>query len=243
MNRFQSMFKAMPPVTKNLILINLILLLAMWISPQINANLTKYCALHFYEAKDFNLIQPVTYMFLHGGFLHLLFNMFTLFMFGPMLEYNMGSRRFLTFYMVCGVGAGLVQEVVWALTLPDMAINILADYNHVGVSDINRALVAHPGLLADQLNIFTTVGASGAIYGILLAFAMLYPNRPLYMMFIPVPIKAKYMMIIWGGVELLLGLSEASDGVAHFAHIGGMIFGFMLIAYWKKKGVVRGDQY
>lgn len=233
----------MPPVTRNLIIINVIIWLAMALSPQISNNLYTYCGLHYYDASEFNLVQPVTYMFLHGGFVHLFFNMFTLFMFGITLEYTLGSKRFLLFYMVCGIGAALIQEAVWSLTLPDLAIKYLSQANHVGVAEIQKALVFQPELLARQLNVFTTVGASGAIYGVLLAFAMLYPNRPLYLMFIPMPVKAKYMVLIWIGMELLLGLSSANDGVAHFAHLGGMIFGFMLILYWKKKGQIGGGIY
>lgn len=229
----------MPPVTRNLIIINVIIWLAMVMFPQIDNNLGKYCGLHYYEATDFNLVQPFTYMFLHGGFTHLFFNMFTLFMFGITLERTLGSQRFLILYVVCGIGAGLIQEAVWSLTLPDQAIRLLASANGVGVDTIKQALVYQPDLLPNQLNIFTTVGASGAIYGVLLAFAMIYPNLPLYLMFVPVPIKAKYMVAIWVVLELLLGLSAARDGVAHFAHLGGMIFGFMLIAYWKKKGVIN----
>lgn len=243
MSNFQSIVKSIPPVTKNLIIINVVIWLAMFLSPQINANLMKYAALHYYSATEFNFVQIVTYMFMHGGFFHLFFNMFTLFMFGIALEYSLGSRRFLIFYMVCGVGAALIQEAVWSLTLPDLAVRLLASDNGVSIAQVNHALVFQPDLLPKTFNCFTTIGASGAIYGILLAYAMLYPNRSLYFMFIPVPVKAKYMVLIWGGLELLLGLSSASDGVAHFAHLGGMIFGFMLIYYWKKKGLVHGDGY
>ena len=93
------------------------------------------------------------------------------------------------------------------------------------------------------LNSLVTIGASGAIFGILLAFGMLFPNRPMYIMFIPVPVKAKWMVLGYGALELLIGLSEASDGVAHFAHLGGMIFGFLIMLYWKRKGIVHGDQF
>lgn len=243
MNQFERMFRGMPPVTKNLVIINFIIWIAMAIFPQIDHNVMKYCALHFYQATDFNVVQLFTYMFVHGGLMHILFNMLTLFMFGITLEYVMGSRRFLIFYIVCGVGAALIQEAVWAVTLPDMVVDGLARLNSMTPDEIRALMARDPSIMADNLNFFSTVGASGAIYGVLLAFAMLFPNRPLYFMFLPVPVKAKWMVLIWGGMEILLGISAASDGVAHFAHLGGMIFGFMLIAYWKKKGTIHGDIY
>lgn len=242
MNSFAQAFRNMPPVTKNLITICVIVFVA-GIVPQIGSNLMKFCALHFYDASSFNLLQMVTYMFMHGNLPHLFFNMFTLFMFGITLEYVMGSRRFLLFYMACGIGAAFIQQIVWALTLPDIITQELALLNHMPVEQMAKFMALDPGILENNLGLFTTVGASGAIYGVLLAFGMLFPNRPLYLMFLPVPIRAKWMVLIWGGMELLLGMSSASDGVAHFAHLGGMLFGFMLIAYWKKKGTIRGDFY
>lgn len=243
MSQFERIFKSMPPVTKNLIIINFIIWLACALIPQIGNSLQKHAALHFYEASDFNPVQLVTYMFMHGGFFHVFFNMFTLFMFGILLEYAMGSKRFLLFYMVCGIGAALIQEAVWALTLPGLVVEGLARIHSYTMDDMSAYLSLNPEIMAFNLSSFTTVGASGSIYGVLLAFAMLFPNRPIYFLFIPVPIKAKWMVLVWGGMELLLGLSGASDGIAHFAHLGGMIFGFMLIVYWKKKGMIHGDMY
>lgn len=235
-------FRNMPPVTKNLIAVCVIVFVAGLI-PQLGNNLMKYCALHFYDASNFNIAQLVSYMFMHGNFMHLFFNMFTLFVFGITLESVMGSRRFLIYYMICGVGAALIQEAVWALTLTDIITEELAHLNQMSVEQMSQFMALNPGILAQNLDIFSTVGASGAVYGVLLAFGMLFPNRPLYLMFLPVPVKAKWMVVIWGGMELLLGMSSASDGIAHFAHLGGMLFGFMLIAYWKKKGTIRGDFY
>ncbi len=246
MSSFGQIFHQMPPVTKNLIIINVIVWLAMMVSPTINHNMMHYCALHFYEASDFNIVQMISYMFMHAtgaNITHLLFNMFTLFMFGILLERVLGSNRFIILYMACGIGAAFIQEAVWALSLNNIIINRLADINHTTVNSISEWVAANPGVLQMNYDVFTTIGASGAIYGILLAFGMLFPNRPLYMMFIPVPIKAKWMVVIWSALELLLGMSSANDGVAHFAHLGGMIFGFMLIYYWKKKGLIHGDPY
>ena len=193
-------------------------------------------------------------MFMHStrDFAHILFNMFTLFMFGITLERVIGSQRFLFYYLSCGIGAALIQELVWSFTWQDAAVKTLANLYHVDFPEmrdvIQQVLSGKPignvreNLMAFQ-NMYVTVGASGAIYGVLLAFGMLFPNRPLYLMFVPVPIKAKWMVIGYGAIELLIGLSQANDGVAHFAHLGGMIFGFIMIYYWKKKGIVHGDSF
>jgi len=177
------------------------------------------------------------------SFTHILFNMFTLFMFGVVLERVLGSKRFLLYYITCGLGAAVIQEGVWALTLPDLVVSELARINLVPVDEISRWLSAEPQILAQNYNVFTTVGASGAIYGILIAFGMIFPNRPMYLMFIPVPVKAKWMVTGFVVLELLIGLSSATDGVAHFAHLGGMLVGFFIILYWKKKGIVNGFYY
>lgn len=231
MEQLKYMFRNMPVVTKNLIIINVIVWLAMFLLPQIDINMMKYCSLHYFKSEYFNVAQLVTYMFMHGGFVHLLFNMFALFMFGIAIERVLGSRRFLMFYMVCGIGAGLIQEIVWAFTVDDVIYGMLADVNNMSVLQMKSLL---PQLSVSNYDIFVTVGASGAIYGVLLAFGMLFPNQPMYFMFIPVPIKAKWMMLIWIAMELLLGLNS-SDGVAHFAHLGGMLFGFLMITYWKMR--------
>ena len=193
-------------------------------------------------------------MFMHStrDFAHILFNMFTLFMFGITLERVIGSQRFLFYYLSCGIGAALIQELVWSFTWQDAAVKTLANLYHVDFPEMRDVIQqvlsgkqignVRENLMAFQ-NMYVTVGASGAIYGVLLAFGMLFPNRPLYLMFVPVPIKAKWMVIGYGAIELLIGLSQANDGVAHFAHLGGMIFGFIMIYYWKKKGIVHGDSF
>lgn len=246
MSLLSNIGRAIPPVTKNLIIINFIVWLAMMMFPhRIGIVLDKYCALHYLTASDFNPAQLFTYMFMHSTrtLAHILFNMFTLFMFGITLERVMGSKRFLFFYISCGVGAALVQEAVWALTWKDVLVRNLAYINQVDMGLMRDALqhAIDMGQPIPALNMLVTVGASGAIYGVLLAFGMLFPNRPLYFFFIPVPIKAKWMVLGYGVMELLIGLSEANDGVAHFAHLGGMLFGFIIIYYWRRKGLVRGD--
>ncbi len=233
-----SIFSNIPPVTKNLIIINFIIWLFMMVAGS-KIDLVALGGLHYFKASDFNPVQLLTYMFMHSttDFAHILFNMFTLFMFGITLERVLGSARYLFYYLSCGIGAALVQELVWALTWEDMFVKMLANANANGVGFDTMLLAIQQAMF---LNYLVTVGASGAIYGVLLAFGMIFPNMPLYIMFIPVPIKAKWMVIGYGVIELLIGLSNASDGVAHFAHLGGMIFGFLMIYIWKKQGVIHG---
>ena len=238
----------MPPVTKNLIIINLIVWLAMFVLPgRIGTSLETLGGLHYFKAADFNPVQLVTYMFMHstGSFAHIFFNMFTLWMFGMTPETTFGSARFLFYYMSCGIGAGLIQELTWMLTWENTLTPLLANAMHIDFPEA-REILSAPGMeaqVSQWLNMFITIGASGAIYGILLAFGMMYPNAPIFLFFVPVPIKAKWMVTGMIGIELLIGLSEsvgASDGIAHFAHLGGMIFGFLIIYYWKKKGTFSG---
>lgn len=246
MNR-NSIFSNIPPVTKHLIVINFIIWLAMMVSPRVDNLFTTYGALHFYKASEFNVAQLLTYMFMHSthDFAHILFNMFTLFMFGITLERVLGSSRFLFYYISCGVGAALIQELVWGLTWVDIFTKPIANLNGIDYETAAEFIrqAAAAGEKLSFLNSLLTVGASGAIYGILLAFGMIFPNMPLYIMFIPVPIKAKWMVIGYGMIELLIGLSNATDGVAHFAHLGGMLFGFIMILFWKKRGLFHGGGY
>jgi membrane associated rhomboid family serine protease len=183
-------------------------------------DLADYLGLHYIGASDFQPFQLVTYMFMHGSFAHLFFNMFALWMFGNTLENIWGANRFLLFYFVCGIGAGLVQELVQYIQYA----TTLQAYTSVNMG-------GHIVPMGEYL----TVGASGAVYGILLAFGMMFPNSTLYIYF-AIPIKAKWFVLLYGVIELFSGLGGAADGVAHFAHLGGMLFGLILILYWKKKG-------
>lgn len=241
-NNRGSFLSNIPPVTKNLIIINLIIWAFTFFSPAIAAKLFRYGALHYITASDFNVAQLFTYMFLHDthNLSHIFFNMFGLFMFGRTVEMVMGGKRFLFFYFTCGIGAALIQELTWYFTLD----SIVGSMYGVSASQVPELLEA--GLLLDfdsALNMLQTVGASGSIYGILLAFGMLFPNMPLYIMFIPMPVKAKWVVAGYGAIELLVGMTKATDGVAHFAHLGGMLFGVLLILYWRKKGVINGPLY
>lgn len=237
----------MPPVTKNIIIINALIWLVEAIAPQFGQNgIIRHLGLHFVGATHFNPAQIVTYMFVHDQrtFLHVFFNMFTLFFFGPMLERIWGSKKFLFYYMVCGVGAALIQEGVWALEWNREYVDALAKLNHVSGAEIREWI--SQGLAEGDSNVISginayknsmvTVGASGAIFGILLGFAFIFPNMPLYLFFIPVPIKAKYMVAGYAVIEFFCGVSGAMSTVAHFAHLGGMIFGLALLLYWKSKG-------
>lgn len=232
MNQQSSGFwDTIPPVTKNIIIINVILWLATIVFARTGVDLVSILGLHIPGAKDFYAFQIVTYMFMHDthSIAHLFFNMFAVYMFGRILERLWGPKRFLLFYMVTGIGAGLIQEAVWLFTLRDV---LSASQIDIGGEILNRA---------EFLNYFVTIGASGAVFGILLAFGMLFPDVPLYLMFIPIPIKAKYFVIFYGLAELFLGVANfGGDNVAHFAHLGGMLFGYFLIKYWKKKDLDNG---
>ena len=215
---------SIPTVTKNLLIINVLCFFGGVVAMKYGIDLNDLLGLHFFMASDFNPAQLITYMFMHGGFQHIFFNMFALWMFGRTLEQVWGPKRFLSYYMVCGIGAGLVQELVQYIQY----VTELSQYDSV-----NTGIAVIP--MAEYLNLMTTVGASGAIYGILLAFGMLFPNSQMFVFPIPFPVKAKYFVMGYAALEIFLGLGAWTDGVAHFAHLGGMIFGFILIMYWRKK--------
>ncbi|MCD8265677.1 MAG: rhomboid family intramembrane serine protease [Prevotellaceae bacterium] len=206
-----------PPVTKNLLIINILAFVATFVFETRGVYLSSLFGLHFALASQFRLHQLVTYMFIHGNLGHLFFNMFALWMFGRIVEQVLGVRRFLIFYFVCGIGAGIMQELVQF------------------VEFYSRGLGAYPlYLIADALNTWTTVGASGAIYGILLAFGMTFPNEKMFIIPIPIPIKAKYFVAAYAVIELLSAVFSSGDGVAHVAHLGGMLFALMLLLHWRK---------
>lgn len=248
MNNFSFRRSQLPPVTKNLIIINVLLWLVEFILPHFaNHTLLPRLGLHPFGASDFNPVQPFTYMFLHDprNPVHIFFNMFSLWMFGRILEQVWGSQRYLIFYLVCGVGAALVQEAVWAMTWRQEFISAIAPingltYNHAE-QIVNAALANHDteilAAIAAMKNQMVTVGASGAIFGLLLGFAFVFPNMPMYLFFIPVPIKAKYMVLGYAVLEFFFGISGGGT-IAHFAHLGGMLFGLIMILYWKKKGTL-----
>lgn len=203
----------------------------MLVAERYGIDLNNWLGLHLFIADDFKPFQFITYMFMHGDFRHILFNMFALWMFGRVLEQVWGAKRFLIYYIVAGLGAGVIQEVVqYAYYSMELSM-------YSGVSLGGEITVP----MSEYLNMWVTVGASGAVYALLLAFAMTFPNERLFVFPIPMPIKAKYFVIFYGVLELLLGLNpNMGDNVAHFAHLGGMLFGLGLIIYWRKTGKIYG---
>lgn len=215
----------LPTVTKNLLIINVLCFFGMLVAKRYGIDVENLLGLHFFLASDFNLSQLISYMFMHANFQHIFFNMFAVWMFGRVLEQVWGPKRFLTYYLICGIGAGLIQELVQYL---EYAFT-LSNYDSVNLG-IAGGIIP----MEEYLNMMTTVGASGAVYGILLAFGMLFPNSQMFIFPLPFPIKAKYFVIGYAVLELFLGLG-GGDGVAHLAHLGGMLFGLILIIYWRKK--------
>lgn len=214
-----------PVVTKNLLIINILVFIATYvIERSLNIDLNELLGLHFFLAPDFRAWQFFTYMFMHGGFTHILMNMFMLWMFGMVVERVWGTKKFLFYYIVCGVGAGLCQELAQYGTY---LVNGLAHFESV---KIGTSIIP----MDVYLNMMNTVGASGAIYGVLLAFGMLFPEERMFIIPIPVPIKAKWIVMGSIAVELFSAIDTSNDGVAHLAHLGGMLFGFILIRYWKR---------
>lgn len=226
------MFKQIPPITKNLLIINVIIFMMQLVAEQRQINLTEWLGLHFFLADDFNPLQLVTYMFLHGSFSHLLFNMFSLWMFGGIIERTMGFKRFLIYFFVCGIGAGICQEF-WQL-----GEYYLRGFNQFEYANLNGLLIP----ISQLLNNWTTIGASGACYGVLLAFGMTYPNERIMLLIPPIPMKAKYFVVGYAVIELL-SLIVTESNIAHTAHLGGMLFGLLLILYWRKSDRKRVNQF
>lgn len=217
------MFKV-PNITKNLLIINLLAFLATIVLKQsAGIDLNDLLGLHFFKAESFQIYQLVTYMFMHGGWQHIILNMFMLWMFGSVVEHTWGPRRFLIYYLVCGIGAGLCQEVAQYI---QYSVSDLAAYDKINLGGMIISTEAY-------LNMWTTVGASGAIYALLLAFGMMFPNERMFIIPIPIPIKAKWLVLGSIIVEFVASFGSG-DGVAHVAHLGGMLFGFFLIRYWMK---------
>ncbi|MDC1063525.1 rhomboid family intramembrane serine protease [Flavobacteriales bacterium] len=224
-------FSELPEVVKNLLILNGLFFLATVSLNNLGIDLVKILGLHQFQSPDFRPHQLITHLFMHGNFTHLFFNMFALWMFGKILENVWGSKRFLIYYTITGIGAASIhllisqyQIISISNQIPEM-VNLAVEGRYNPSIPISKKLT--------QLIITPTVGASGAVFGLLLAFGMLFPNALLYLYF-AIPIKAKYFVIGYGLIELYAGISNnPADNVAHFAHLGGMIFGFFLIKYWK----------
>lgn len=216
------------PVTTNLIIINALLLLADVVLQRKGIDLSSVLGLHYYDSSQYHIWQGLTYMFMHANFYHLFCNMFSLYMFGRLLEMVWGPQRFMVYYLVCGVGAAIVQQVTWRY-------GVVGDWLHQ--IQLQDAEFTYGQLLQEGgkiLNRLTTVGASGSVFGILLAFGMMFPEARIFLLFPPIPLKAKWLVIGYGIFELYGGVAQtANDNVAHFAHLGGMLFGFLLIMLWR----------
>lgn len=236
-----------PPVVKNLLIINVIFYIAMMMFG--GPMMTNLLGVHYFDSPNFRIWQVVTYMFMHdhSSLFHILFNMFALYTFGASLEYIMGSRRFLNFYLITGLGALALQLLVQGIEVYDITGSFVN--NGSFVIDAAKGTISFNPELIDQekastlLGIYLTpmVGASGAIFGLLIAFGMLFPNAELFIMFIPVPVKAKYIIPVYVILELFLGVKKfQGDSVAHFAHLGGALFGFILVKLW---GLRRRDNF
>ena len=219
------MFRQIPPITKNLLIINVLAYLAAVVMKGSGIDFNEIFGLHFFMADNFHLYQLVTYMFMHGGVTHLFFNMFALWMFGCVIEQTWGSRRFLWYILACGVGAGLFQE---AAQFVQYAVEGLAAFNMVNVGGMIIPT-------SEYLNMWVTVGFSGAVYGILLGFGMTYPEERIFIFPLPVPIKGKWFVMLYAAIELFSALSTSSDGVAHIAHLGGMAVGYIIIRHWRQQ--------
>ncbi len=211
---------SVPPVTKNIILINFFVYIFTELRPEF---MYEYFSLFYPTSQYFHWWQPVTHMFMHGGFWHIFFNMYTLFLFGAVLERTWGPRKFLLFYFVTGLGAAGLHIGVQALQVAHLQAQLAA-----GVPSAAAAL--------GHLYAIPTVGASGAIYGLLVGYAMLFPDSRLTLLFPPVTLSAKWMVIIFIIIELTTGVFGRMTDIAHFAHLGGALFGWLMILYWKKKG-------
>ena len=223
------MFRNIPIVTRNLLIINVLVYLLASVVELGGKSLTDWGALHFFMASDFHVYQFITYQFLHGGFTHLFFNMFALWMFGCVIENVWGPKKFIFYYIFCGIGAGLCQEMVQYISF---AADGLTSLDPAQVLNVNGQRL----MTVDQImNLSSTIGASGAVYGILLAFGMTFPNERIFIFPLPIPIKAKWFVGIYAVIEFTSAMFSVGDGVAHMAHIGGMLFGFLLILYWRKR--------
>lgn len=274
----------MPPVVKNLLIINGLMFLAtLTFESSFGLDLRDLLGLHYFQSEKFNPFQIVSYLFMHGDFSHIFFNMFAVWMFGSAIENAWGSKRFLIYYLLTGFGAAFLHYITIYIDIAPTIAQMEAIINQPNAEAILAFTDAHPwgnyvsqirfpeiysavnefyynevqtlrfepenedalrnasfffqNYLEHFMNLPNVVGASGSLFGILLAFGMLFPNVRLFMIFLPIPIKAKYFVIGYGAMELISAFqNNPGDNVAHFAHLGGMLFGFVIIKYWQKSG-------
>jgi membrane associated rhomboid family serine protease len=241
MNGYSRGFLGMPPIVKNLIYINILMLLAYFAAGSVfQIDLNRVLGIYFFKSDQFHPYQMITHMFMHGGIMHLFLNMFALYIFGQILEQVWGPKRFLIYYFITGLGAMIIHESVLAYqyhkVMSSISPEVLQDVLDNGLRyTLERK--AYVDSVASELQtiLYTpTVGASGAVFGVLLAFGYLFPNTQLMLLFPPIPIKAKYFVAGYAAVELYLAVTQPGSSIAHAAHIGGMLFGYILLRYWKK---------
>ena len=222
---------SLPPVTKNLIIVNVIVFLASLLNENF---MIGTFALFYPTSVYFHWWQVVTHMFMHGGFWHIFFNMYTLYIFGLAVERTIGSRKFLLFYFICGFGAAALHLGVQWLQASSFMSQMASASSEVAAS----AAASYA-----RLKMIPTVGASGAIYGVLLGYAFLYPQNRMTLLFPPVTLSAKWMVLIFLGIELLTGVTGTVDGVAHFAHLGGALFGWLMMIWWRRNGTLYNQDW
>lgn len=235
-----SPFAGLPPVVRNLLVINIICFVGSLIFEQS----TRFFGVFYPDSPFFRIWQVVTYMFMHGSMSHIFFNMFSLYMFGPIIEQILGAKRFLNLYFIAGIGALILQFGVQAFEVQQI-VGSVAAHEWLNFDMLNGTVSSNfPNLTQADFNtlisIYNTplVGASGAIYGLLLAFAYLFPNMKLQLLFIPVPIAAKFFIPIMILIEIYMGFSDHSSSIAHLAHVGGALFGYIMLKIWRiRKGI------
>ncbi len=213
---------SLPTVTKNLIIINVILFVATLINENF---MVGTFALFYPTSRYFHWWQVVTHMFMHGGFWHIFFNMYTLLIFGSVVERYLGPKKFLLFYFVCGLGAVALH----------FGVQYLQMQSYMEGAALGNATALQQ---IEAIKLTPTVGASGAIYGVLMGYAMLFPESKMTLLFPPVTLSAKWMVVIFAAIELVTGVSGLASGIAHFAHLGGMLIGWLMILAWRKRGIL-----
>jgi membrane associated rhomboid family serine protease len=233
------MFNQLPVVTKNILIINILMFLGCEAIPVLKEPLTGY----YFGSESFRIWQLITHMFMHGGIGHLFMNMFGVYMFGALLESYWGPKKFLNYYLVCGLGAFGLHQLISYFEIQHLMSELPSELVNEVLSNGRQALMESKNFVdqsAAQLNLALNVGlvgASGCLFGLLIAYGMLFPNSELMLLFLPFPIKARYFVIGYGVIELLLALADRQgDNVAHYAHIGGMLIGYFILKYWQKQG-------
>ncbi len=231
----ESPFANLPTITKNLLIINILCFLPWLVFNETQIDRVYHLVVaHYFDSPFFKPWQPITYMFFHYGWMHIIFNMFALYSFGAILEYNMGANRFISFYFICGLGGVALQMIMQAYQ-----VHAITGQFTLAAKDLEASYLAYGPKAQELYNLYHggMAGASGAISGLLIAFALMYPNAELMLFFIPVPIKAKYVMPGYIILSLFLGIRPmAGDNVAHLAHLGGAVLGFIMVKLWRLQG-------